>query len=166
MNYPPTRRVIRRIVFALVVGSLTWTGSAHVEPAIDESAKLVPAEEKAVAQELGMDGPTETKGIGELRVLGMIPMDDEFAGMEGRRMRAREITLLPGGVVAVHQHIQRPGIAYLVEGALIEHRNDRDEPVVHQAGAAAFESSGVVHWWINESSEPAKVVVVDIIPAE
>lgn len=166
MIHSPLKTSIHRIALVLVVCSLTGIASAHVEPAIDESVTVVPAHEKAVAQELGMDGPTETKGVGESRVLGMIPMDDEFPGMAGRGMRARELTLLPGGVVAVHQHIQRPGIAYLVEGTLIEHRKDQDDPVVHQAGSAAFESSGVVHWWINESGEPAKVVVVDIVPAE
>ena len=166
MNHSPSITAIQRIVFTLIVCSLAGAASAHVEPAIEESATVVPAHEKAVAQELGMDGPTETKGVGESKVLGVIPLADEIPGMADRRMRARELTLLPGGVVAVHQHIQRPGIAYLVEGTLIEHRNDRDDPVVHQAGGAAFESSGIIHWWINESAESAKVVVVDIVRAE
>jgi quercetin dioxygenase-like cupin family protein len=160
------RTSILRIVFTLVGFFLNGIAFGHVEPAIEVSETVVPQHEKAMARDLGMDGPTETKGVGVSKVLGMMPMDDEFPGMAGRMMRARELTLLPGGVVAVHQHNQRPGIAYLVEGTAVEHRSDRDAPIVHKAGDAAFEPSGTVHWWIKESDEPAKVVVVDIVPVE
>jgi len=166
MSHSLIKTSVQRIVLALIACFSTGVSFGHVEPAIEESATIVPSHEKAMAQDLGLEGPTETKGVGVSKVLGMMPLDDEFPGMAGRMMRARELTLLPGGVVAVHQHNQRPGIAYLVEGTAVEHRNDRDAPIVHQAGDAAFENSGTVHWWINESDEPAKVVVVDIVPAE
>ncbi|CAK6691835.1 hypothetical protein [Synechococcus sp. CBW1107] len=38
-------------------------------------------------------------------------------------------------------------------------------PVVLQAGEAAFETTGVTHWWRNETSEPVRAIVVDIVEA-
>ncbi len=56
-------------------------------------------------------------------------------------------------------------MAYVLEGELIEHRSDESAPVTRRAGAAAFEKTGVVHWWANESSRVARVLVVDIVPS-
>jgi quercetin dioxygenase-like cupin family protein len=33
-------------------------------------------------------------------------------------------------------------------------------------GEAAFEGSGVSHWWRNEGSTPARALVVDIVTEE
>jgi len=123
---------------------------------------VVPAAEKAVAMDLGSAGPTESSGVAEVRVLATMPLEGEFPGMEGCVMRVREITLLPGGQVAVHQHHSRPGAAYVLEGILVEHRNDAEDPVTRQPGDVAMEKSGIIHWWENKGTEPAKVVVVDI----
>jgi quercetin dioxygenase-like cupin family protein len=81
-------------------------------------------------------------------------------------LRAREVTVLPGGQVAVHQHTSRPGAAYILEGELIEHRNDTTGPIKRIKGAVAFEKTGTIHWWKNESSAKARVLVVDIVPSE
>ena len=141
--------------------------SVHV-PAIahQHEAGVVPSSEKAIAQDLGVEGPIESKGIGEIKVLGMMPLDGELGETKGLVMRVREITLLPGGRVAVHQHTARPGAAYVVEGDLVEHRNDTEGPLLRGAGDVALEKTGVIHWWENTSSKSAKVVVVDIIASE
>jgi quercetin dioxygenase-like cupin family protein len=83
--------------------------------------------------------------------------------MDGRRMRARIITLQPGAVVAVHEHRQRPGIAYILEGEVVEHRSDHDEPQIRRPGAVAVEYSGVAHWWRNDGEASVRALVVDII---
>ena len=77
-------------------------------------------------------------------------------------MRARVVTLDPGGVIAVHQHDSRPAVAYLLEGEVTEMRG-RDEAITYGAGQVAFEQSGLVHWWENRSDAPATVLVVDIV---
>ena len=70
------------------------------------------------------------------------------------------------GQVAVHQHTNRPGMAYVLEGEATEHRSDADGPLVRKQGDVAIEASGTIHWWINEGEVTARVVVVDIVTAE
>ncbi|MEM6744521.1 MAG: cupin domain-containing protein [Pseudomonadota bacterium] len=132
----------------------------------DHALAVVPAEEKARAQELLADGPTETKGIGGVEVIGTVSLDGEFDSSDGLMMRVRDLIILPGGIVAVHQHTNRPGAAYIIEGELVEHRSSEPAPIVKTAGSTAMERSGVIHWWENESDAPARALVVDIVPAE
>lgn len=127
------------------------------------SKDVVSERERAVARELGSAGPTETKGIGAMLMLGATTLGADFPALEGRSIRIREIELLPGGVVAVHKHELRPGVAYVLEGELVEHRNDSPEPIVRRKGDVAFEKTGVIHWWENLSDAPARVLVVDIV---
>ncbi len=127
----------------------------------DESG--IPANEKEIARDKGFKGPAETTGIESSVLLGSIPLQDDFPELEGRVLRARVVTLLPGGTVQAHEHDTRPGVAYILEGALTEHRSDRSGPILHGPGAASFEKSGLVHWWVNEGSVKARAVVVDIV---
>ncbi|MEM1316516.1 MAG: cupin domain-containing protein [Pseudomonadota bacterium] len=127
---------------------------------------VVPSAEKDRAQELLADGPTETTGVSRVSLIGSMPLDGEFQSSDGLVMRVRELVIEPGGIVAVHQHTNRPGAAYIVEGELVEHRSTEAGPVVKTAGETAMERSGVIHWWENESDAPARAVVVDIVPAE
>lgn len=128
------------------------------------AANVVPQAERDSAQKKGFSGPKQNRGITSVKTVGNVGLASEFEGMQGRELRAREIEIAPGGVVAVHEHNQRPGIAYIVEGEIIEHRNDSDSPVTRRAGDAAFEKTGVVHWWENLSDKPVRALVVDIIP--
>lgn len=129
-----------------------------------EEKNLVSEHERGIAQKLGAAGPTETKGIESAIVKGTIPLVHDFPALEGRMLRAREITILPGGVVAVHQHESRPGVAYVLEGELIEHRSDEAAPLVRRPGDVSLEKAGVIHWWENVSTGKARVLVVDIVP--
>jgi hypothetical protein len=63
--------------------------------ACDES--LVSEHEMDIAQKLGANGPTETHGIESSIVLGSIVLGEDFDALKGRSLRAREITLQPGG---------------------------------------------------------------------
>lgn len=125
--------------------------------------ELVPAREQAAAQRLLATGPAETRGVDAVRALGSVALAGEIDGAEGKILRAREIVLAPGAAIAVHEHQRRPGLAYILEGELVEHRNDADGPLVRGVGAIAFERSGVVHYWENRSDRPARALVVDIV---
>ena len=111
-----------------------------------DEVKVVPQAERDVAAKKGLSGPKENKGITSVTPVGSVALSTEFDGMKGRLLRAREIIIAPGGVVAVHEHDKRPGVAYIMEGEIIEHRNDEKEPLVRRAGNAAFEKTGVAHW--------------------
>ena len=109
--------------------------------------------------------PTETKGIRSVEVLGQIHLNAEFEGFQSDTlMRFRRLTIEPGGVVAQHEHQQRPGVAYILSGTITEHRNG--EVRVCHAGDLAYESSGVTHWWTNPSKDEVVAVVVDIVQSE
>ena len=126
------------------------------------------AEKKAALEQLLADGPTKTSGIAAVNTLGAIALDGEFEDVAGRILRTREIVFEPGGVVAVHRHEGRPGIAYILEGEIVEYRVDVDGQSsvnVKKAGDFALESTGVVHWWRNESGGTVRALVVDLIPA-
>ncbi len=127
---------------------------------------VVPQAEKDRAQELMADGPTETTGIAGVQNLGAMPLDGEFTSSDGLTLRVRELVIDPGGIVAVHQHDNRPGVAYIIEGEMTEHRSTEAEPSVKSAGSTAFERSGVVHWWENTGGVPARALVVDIVKAQ
>lgn len=146
------------LLIAAMIG-LSATAQAHED-------EVTPRAERERAQVLQAEGPTETRGISGVEALGRVSLAGEIPDDSERSLRARELTIAPGGIVAVHQHEQRPGVAYILEGEMVEHRNDRDEPVLRQAGDAAFERSGVTHWWENVGDTEVRALVVDIVPTE
>jgi len=125
--------------------------------------QVIPAHEHAIANKNNLSGPSKTHGIKSVTVLGSIGLEKDFPALNGRQLRARELVIAPGGVVAVHQHDSRPGVAYILEGEIIEHRSDQSEAIVRKQGAVAFEQSGVAHWWENKSEKPVRALVVDIV---
>jgi quercetin dioxygenase-like cupin family protein len=149
---------------ALLVGSTVLFTACATAPAPTAGPAVVPQAEHARAQELKASGPTANRGIESVKVLGTVPLAGEIEGAGKRVLRARELVIAPGGVVGVHQHDQRPGVAYVLEGEMTEFRGERGEPIVHRAGSAAFEWSGVTHWWENRGSTRARALVVDLVP--
>lgn len=142
--------------------------AAHIEAQgiVIAQATVAPEAEIKQAAEMDMSGPKETKGIKAVRALGTVPLAGEFEKPEERVLRGRELDIEPGGVVAVHRHNGRPGIAYIVSGQLTEHRVGVEGPVVKKAGDIALEQTGTIHWWENEGDEVARIIVVDLIPPE
>lgn len=147
----------------LLFGAFLFSVALNGSEPDDETGKVVPRHEHTAALQKGLDGPRKSRGISSVVRIGEIDLGDEFPTMVGRQMRARIITVAPGGMVAVHEHDQRPGIAFILEGEIVEHRNDVEAPQLRKAGDAAFEKSGVAHWWENRSTSPVKALVVDII---
>jgi len=164
-------RTISSSIFAVtLVAAMALPAVAHEthgdKARIYLAQAVVPEAEKQRAQALMAEGPTETSGIAGVEMLGTVSLDGEFATSDGLMMRVRELVIDPGGVVAVHQHDNRPGVAYIIEGEMTEHRSSESGPVVKAAGDTAFERSGVIHWWENTGDAPARALVVDIVPAE
>ncbi|MCK5769974.1 cupin domain-containing protein [Algiphilus sp.] len=150
----------RRIVIPIL---LLGAGSALAHDS-DEHG-VTPETERERARELRADGPQESRGIEGVDKLGSVSLAGEIPDDSDRVLRARELRIAPGGVVAVHRHQQRPGVAYILEGSIVEHRNDAAEPITRGPGAVAFERSGVTHWWENRSDTAVRALVVDIVPA-
>jgi len=140
-------------------GGHAWAGDAA--PVQD----VIPAAERAGIDLAATGGPAQTRGVSSTSVLGGLDLERDFPAMKDYRMRARVVTLEAGGVIAVHQHDSRPAVAYLLEGEVTEVRG-AEQAITYTAGQAAFEQSGLVHWWENRSDAPATVLVVDIVPRD
>jgi quercetin dioxygenase-like cupin family protein len=99
-----------------------------------------------------------------VRALGSTELEQDFPSMKGYVLRAREITVGPGGQIGVHGHERRPGVAVMLEGEMTERRAPGARPQPLGPGEVALEAAGVVHWWRNETDAPAKAIVIDIVP--
>jgi quercetin dioxygenase-like cupin family protein len=147
----------------LCLAGLTAPASAQDQ---DKGPAVVPQAERDLAARRNIAGPTQNKGIKSVTPVGTVALGKEFPTTEGRQLRARELVIEPGGVVAVHEHDQRPGLAYILEGEIVEHRSDQPQPLLHKKGDSAFEWTGISHWWENKSAKPVRALVVDIVPVD
>ncbi|MFI5089312.1 MAG: cupin domain-containing protein [Terriglobales bacterium] len=103
--------------------------------------------------------PTETKGV-TVKPLAAVALGPEIEGMGGRQLRMRVVTIEPGGVFAIHNHKDRPGTVYVLQGKITEHRGD----VVKEYGAGDTwsEDKETTHWLENKGTVPAVILPVDI----
>jgi quercetin dioxygenase-like cupin family protein len=104
-------------------------------------------------------GPSDAKGA-TTRNMGSIKLDKEIDGIGDRQLRARQVTIEPGGHVAVHSHKGRPTLEYVVAGNVIEIRNGVE--IAHGPGEVVQATGDVTHWWENRSSAPVVLMPVDV----
>jgi quercetin dioxygenase-like cupin family protein len=102
----------------------------------------------------------ETKGVVNTP-LASLPLGQHFAAMDGKQLRMRQVTVAPGGVIAVHSHKDRPAVEYIVKGTIVENRNGTS--IEHHAGEVVVGSVDVSHGWENKGAEPAVLLPVDIV---
>lgn len=102
--------------------------------------------------------PTENKGVSS-KLLSGVDLSGEV-NLPGYQLRARAVTIEPGGYTAAHVHQGRPTQEYVAQGTVIEVRNGK--PVQHAAGAMVQGVNGVHHWWENHGREPVVLIPVDI----
>jgi len=111
-----------------------------------QTPEITPSGDRIIAIAKQLSGPSKNIGIASVSLLGTLGLGNDFPQMQGQQFRAREIVINPGGMVAVHEHDARPGVAYILEGEIVEHRNDQPAPMLRKTGALSFETSGVAHW--------------------
>ena len=104
--------------------------------------------------------PAETKGA-TITLLAALDLGPEIPGMQGRQLRLRILTVEPGGVVGVHSHKDRPGVAYVLKGTVTEHRGDVVKDL--SAGSGLAEDGNVTHWAENKGIIPAVLILTDIV---
>jgi quercetin dioxygenase-like cupin family protein len=104
--------------------------------------------------------PTENKGVSVAPISGFDLSKQGLKDYEQRQMRIRQITLEPGGVVAMHSHAQRPALTYVLKGTLLEHRDGGERQ--YKPGEVITEPTDVNHWAENKGSEPVVLVSVDL----
>jgi quercetin dioxygenase-like cupin family protein len=105
-------------------------------------------------------GASESQGV-STQPLGTMDLSAEIDGMTGRQMRARLVTIEPGGRIALHSHKDRPTMEYVVQGQPVEIRNGVETP--HQPGDMVVASHDVSHSWENRGTTAAVLLPVDIV---
>jgi len=105
-------------------------------------------------------GP-ETRGV-EVELLAALDLGPEIEGMAGRDLRIRKVTFQPGAVFGpVHDHKDRPGMVYVIDGVITDHRDGRTTD--YGPGLGWPEDAATLHWLENRGSSPAVEVSVDIV---
>ena len=129
-------------------------------PTLSQQVPVVAPRHEQLAPVPG--APAAQVGVA-VRRLGGQPLDHDFHALQGRELRLRELTIAPGGSITLLRHDQRPGVAYILEGQMLEWRGPGFTPREIGPGEAVFEATGVSHWWRNEGTSPARPLVVDIV---
>jgi len=105
-----------------------------------------------------------TRGV-TTQLLGTVDLGPEIDGMEGRQLRMRLVTIEPGGVFGpLHDHVDRPGLVYILQGTITDHRNG----IVTDYGPGPGwpEDRNTLHWLENRGAIPAVEISVDIVRQE
>ena len=107
--------------------------------------------------------PTETKGV-TVDLLSVLDLGSEIEGMAGRQLRMRMFTIEPGGVIGpIHDHKDRPGMVYILEGTITDHRNGVAKD--YGPGVGWPEDRNTTHWLENRGTTRAVEISVDIVRA-
>ncbi len=103
----------------------------------------------------------ETKGV-TVQLLTSVDLGPEIDGMAGRELRMRLVTIEPGGVFGpLHDHIDRPGTVYILQGTITDHRNG--VATDYGPGVGWPEDRNTMHWLENRGTIPAVEISVDIV---
>ena len=103
----------------------------------------------------------ETKGV-TARLLAALDLGPEIEGMAGRTLRMRMVTIEPGGVFGpIHDHRDRPGMVYILQGTITDHRNGVAQE--YGPGVGWPEDKNTTHWLENRGTTPAVEISVDIV---
>ena len=103
----------------------------------------------------------ETKGV-TVKLLSVVDLGPEIEGMAGRQLRMRMVTFEPGGVFGpIHDHKDRPGMVYILQGTITDHRNEVAKE--YGPGVGWPEDKNTTHWLENRETTPAVEISVDIV---
>lgn len=103
----------------------------------------------------------ETKGVTS-ELLAALDLGPEIEGMAGRLLRMRMFTFEPGAVFGpVHDHVGRPGMVYILQGTITDHRDG--VATEYGPGLGWPEDHETVHWLENRGTETAVEISVDIL---
>jgi quercetin dioxygenase-like cupin family protein len=96
------------------------------------------------------------------KLLAAVDLGPEIEGMAGRQLRMREVTIEPGGVFGpLHDHKDRPGIVYILQGAITDFRDGI--ATEYGPGVGWPEDRNTTHWLENRGTIPAVEISVDIV---
>jgi quercetin dioxygenase-like cupin family protein len=102
-----------------------------------------------------------TRGV-STHLLGTIDLGAEIDGLAGLQLRMRLFRFEPGAVFGpVHDHRGRPGLVYVLQGTITDHRDG--VATDYGPGLGWPEDRNTTHWLENRGAVPAVEVSVDIV---
>ena len=104
--------------------------------------------------------PPQTVGQSE-ELLRSLDLTSELDSPKGRPLRMRRITVQPGGALALHNHVDRPAVTYMLQGEMTYHYQD-GRSVTVRPGEGFAEGRMTTHWGENTGKTVAVWVAVDI----
>ena len=129
------------------------------EPQHEPMGRAAP-EESVMSEEQA----PETRGVAT-ELLATVDLGPEIEGMAGLQLRMRRVTMEPGGVFGpLHDHAGRPGIVYVLQGTITDHRDGIATD--YGPGLGWPEDRSTLHWLENRGSAPAVEISVDIVAGE
>jgi quercetin dioxygenase-like cupin family protein len=103
----------------------------------------------------------ESRGV-TVKLLAALDLGTEIEGMTGRQLRMRMVTIEPGGVFGpMHDHKDRPGMVYILQGTITDHRSGVSKE--YGPGVGWPEDGNTTHWLENRGTIPAVEISVDIV---
>lgn len=103
----------------------------------------------------------DSKGVAS-HLLGTVDLAGEIEGLAGHQLRMRLFTFEPGAVFGpLHGHAGRPGMVFVLEGAITDHRDG--VATEYGPGLGWPEDRTTVHWLENCGTVRAVEISVDIV---
>ena len=103
----------------------------------------------------------ETRGV-TIELVGAVDLGGEIEGMTGRQLRMRLVTMEPGAAFGpLHDHNDRPGIVYVLQGTITDHRDGLATD--YGPGPGWPEDRNTLHWLENRGDAAAIEISVDIV---
>jgi quercetin dioxygenase-like cupin family protein len=152
------RRTIFRLVAQSVLTAIIVFLSMMLAAYYD--LPIVPDADGRVAAAAQRQPPRETIGQTE-EALRSLDLTGELDSGKGRPLRMRRITVQPGGALALHNHIGRPAVTYMLQGEMTYRQEGKPDVVVRPGGGFA-EGRATTHWGENTGKVPAVWIAVDI----
>jgi quercetin dioxygenase-like cupin family protein len=106
----------------------------------------------------------DTRGVTS-ELLAAVDLGPEIDGMAGRQLRMRLFTFEPGAVFGpIHDHVGRPGIVYILQGTITDHRDG--VATDYGPGVGWPEDRNTRHWLQNRGTTAAVEISVDLVTQE
>lgn len=90
-------------------------------------------------------------------VLRAINLSSEIGAMAKPELRMMMTTYAPGKIGARHSHKGKPEVFYVLEGAIVDHRDNGSKE--YRQGESCFVNEGAEHWMENRGTVPAVLLV-------
>lgn len=105
-----------------------------------------------------------TQGV-SAELLAVVELGPEIADLAGFALRMRLFTFAPGAVFGpVHDHRDRPGVVYVLEGSISDHRDGHTTD--YGPGVGWPEDRNTRHWLENRGTVPAIELSVDLVRSD